>query len=195
MGDIRLLHGPDVRETLKDEGEIAVFRYSLNTPIFTVALLIGAVLLAIGGYVWWNYGFAAWRWSAAIAVPSAGGLAIGAVAAYWYYFSETHFVAFSDDHVYVGERDRMWSIDWSLLDRETLGFEEMSLSSVGGSLELDVAGQQIPVRLYSAFVQLENLQGFMYKILQHLKEQSEFDEEFEAPEDLVEPGDPESTEQ
>lgn len=189
MSEIRLLHGPDVRETLKDEGEIAVFRYRLNTPVFTVALLVGAALLAIGGFVWWNYGFSAARWTLAIAIPSGAGIAIGAVAAYWYYFSETNFVAFSDDHVYVGERDRMWSVDWSLLDREALGFEEMSVSSLGGSLELDVAGQQIPVRLYSAFVQLENIQGFMYKILQHLKEQADLDEEdIDAPEDLLAAG-------
>lgn len=195
MGDIRLLHGPEVRETLKDEGEIAVFRYRLNMPVFTVALVIGAALLAIGGFVWWTYGFADTRWTFAIAVPAAAGLTIGAVAAYWYYFSETNFLAFSDDHVYVGQRDRMWSVDWSLLDREALGFEEMSVGSLGGELEFDVAGQQIPVRLYSAFVQLENIQGFMYKILQHLKEQADLDEdELDAPEDLLAAGGDESPE-
>jgi len=185
MADIQLLHGPDVREMLEEEGEVAVFRYQLNTPVFWAALSIGAVLLAVGGFVWWSWGLSGLSWRLAAIMPAGSGMAVGAVAGYWYYFAETHFIAFSDERVFVGERDRMWSIDWSLLDRETLGFEEMALSSVGGTLEFEVAGQEIPVRLYSAFVRLENIQGFMYKILQHLKQRADLDEDLEAPEELL----------
>lgn len=185
MADIRLVHGPEVGEALQEQDEIAVFRYRLNKPVFTLTLIVGGALLASAGWMWWGWELASISWIAVFSVLGGLGLSIGAVAAYWYFFAETHFLAMSTEKVFVGKRNRMWSIDWSLLDRESLGFENMALSSFAASLDFDVGGQQLPVLLYNAYVRLENMQGFMYRILQHLKQEAELDEEIEAPEALL----------
>lgn len=185
MADIRLVHGPEVGEALQEQDEIAVFRYRLNKPVFTLTLIVGGALLASAGWMWWGWELTSISWIAVFSVLGGLGLSIGAVAAYWYFFAETHFLAMSTEKVFVGKRNRMWSIDWSLLDRESLGFENMALSSFAASLDFDVGGQQLPVMLYNAYVRLENMQGFMYRILQHLKQEAELDEEIEAPEALL----------
>jgi len=167
---LRLVHGPDVLETLKAEGEAAVFTYRLNKPVFILTLVIGGAILGLAGMMWWNSGLASTGWVAGFAVLVAMGTAIGGLAARWYVYTQTHFLAISEDRVFVGRGDRMWAIDWSLLDRESLGFEQMSVSSTGGSLDLNVADEDIEVRLYNTFVHLDDIQGFMFRILQHLRD-------------------------
>lgn len=183
---LRLVHGPDVLETIKEEDEVAVFRYRLNKPVFILALVIGAAILGLAGMMWWNSQLASAGWVAGFAVLVAMGGGIGALAARWYYYTRSHFLAMSDQKVFVGRSDRMWAIDWALLDRETLGFEEMSVSSTGGSLELDVADEDIEVRLYNTFVHLDDIQAFMFRILQHLKDEADADAE---PEEDPSPAD------
>ncbi|MFB6350430.1 MAG: hypothetical protein ABEN55_19425 [Bradymonadaceae bacterium] len=178
---LRLVHGPDALETLKEEGEMVVFGYKLNKPVFVLTLVIGAAILGLAGMMWWNSGLATTGWIAGFAVLITLGGGIGALAAHWYAYTQSHFLAISEDKVFVGQGDRMWSIDWELLDRDSLGFEQMSVSSTGGSLDLDVADEEIEVRLYNTFVRLEDIQGFMFRILQHLKDEA--DAELEEPAD------------
>lgn len=177
MSDIRLVHGPEVKDVLEEEGKFALFSYGLNKPVFGLTLIIGGALLALAGMMWWNSQLTSPGWIAGFSVLTTLGIGLGALAAYWYVYTETHFLAMSEETVFVGKRDRMWAIGWPLLDRESLGFEDMALSSTGGTLEIDVAGQQIPVRLYNSFVHLEDIQGFMFRILQHLKEEDEAEED------------------
>ncbi len=170
MSELRLVQGNDVVERLRAEGEVTVYTYRLNRPVFVLTLLVGAALLGLAGTMWWNSGLADAGWIAGFGALVTVGGGLGILAAYWYSYTQTHFLGLSDRTVFVGGRDRMWCIDWSLLDRETLGFEEMSVSSTGGALELGVGGEQIRVRLYNTFVHLEDLQGFMFRILRHLKD-------------------------
>ena len=174
--DIRLVHGPEIEDVLAEEGGVAVFRYNLNIPVFVLTLLVGGSLLAMAGMMWWNGQLQSVGWFALFGVFNAAGLAIGSLAAYWFYFAETQFLALSKQKVFVGRRNRMWSIDWELLDREALGFDEMSHSSIGGRLDLEVAGQEIPVHIYNTFVRLDDIQGLMFRVLQHLKGESPIDD-------------------
>jgi len=174
--DIRLVHGPEIEDVLAEEGGVAVFRYNLNIPVLMLTLLVGGSLLAMAGMMWWNGQLQSVGWFVLFGVFNAVGLASGVLAAYWFYFSETQFLALSKQKVFVGRRNRMWSIDWQLLDREALGFEEMSVNSIGGSLEIEVAGQEIPVHIYNTFVQLDDIQGFIFRVLQHLKGESPIEE-------------------
>ena len=169
MSELRLVQGSDVPETLKDEGEVAVYTYRVNTPIFILTAVVSGAILTLAGVMWWNSQLAGAGWLGGFSVLVSMGVGLGLLALYWYSYTQTHFVAFSDDKVFVGGRDKMWCIDWSLLDRESLGFEEMSVGSTGGSLDLQVGGEEIPLRLYNTFVHLEDIQGFMFRILKHLK--------------------------
>ena len=173
MSELRLIHGPDVLDALKEEGEVAVFRYQLNKPVFILALLVGGAILGLAGMMWWNSQLADAGWIAGFAVLVAMGVGIGGLAARWYAYTQSHFLAMSDEKVFVGSGDRMWAIGWPLLDRESLGFEEMTVSSTGGSLDLSVADEEIEVRLYNTFVHLDDIQGFMFRILQHLKDEAD----------------------
>jgi len=162
-----------VREALRDTSELVLFRYRLNKPTFVITLIVGGLLLALGGMSWWNDQLAGPGAIAGFVVLVGGGLALGALGAWWYGFTQTHFLATTPDRLFVGKRDRMWAVDWELLDRKTLGFEDMKPSSVQGRLDMQVAEQEIPVRLFNPFVSLEELEGFMIQVLQHLKEQDE----------------------
>ncbi len=169
MSELRLVQGSDVPETLRDEGEVAVYTYRVNTPIFILTAVVSGAILTLAGVMWWNSQLAGAGWIAGFSVLVSMGVGLGILALYWYSYTQTHFVAFSDEKVFVGGRDKMWCIGWSLLDRESLGFEEMSVGSTGGSLDLQVGGEEIPLRLYNTFVHLEDIQGFMFRILKHLK--------------------------
>lgn len=171
---IRLLHGRSgVREALRDTSELALFRYRLNKPAFLITLVVGGLLLALGGMIWWNGDLSGAGGIVGFGVLMAAGLGLGALAAWWYGYTQTHFLAATPDRLFVGKRDRMWSISWELLDREALGFEDMAVSSVSSHLDVEVAGQEIILRLFNPFVSLEDLEGFMFHVLQKLKEQEE----------------------
>ena len=171
MSEIRLLHGrTDVREALRDTDELALFRYSLNLPTFVITLIVGSALMALGGAIWWNGQLAAGGYGITFGVLVGMGVALSGVAAYWYSYTQTHFLAATPEHLFVGTRDRMWSISWQLLDREALGLEEMNVSSVGGKLELDVAEHQIEIRLFNPFVMLDHLEPFMGRLLQQAQD-------------------------
>lgn len=176
MSEIQLLHGrTDVREALRDTDELALFRYNLNIPTFLITLIVGSALTGLGGVIWWKGQLGTGGYTVTFGVLVGLGLALGGLAAYWYSYTQTHFLAATPEHLFVGTRDRMWAISWELLDREALGLEEMNVSSVGGQLELNVAEHQIPVRLFNPFVMLDHLEAFMGRLLEQAKSQDDTD--------------------
>lgn len=177
MSDIRLVQGPEMREALRKRADLDVYRYQLNTPAFVITLIVGVALLLLGGVLWWQSQLATASWVATFVLITIGGLGAWAWAGYWYVFVETHFLAVSPERFFIGRRDRMWSIDWELLDAETLGFEEMTARSTKGELDMEVAGQAIYVHLFNAFVHLEDLQGLIFQLLQSLKDRETEPEE------------------
>lgn len=184
VAKLRLLHGADdVREALKSGEELDVFRYQLNKPSFMLALVVGGVLLGLGGMLWWDTGLASASSIAVFVAICAVGLGLGVWVAYWYAYTQTHFVAVSDNELFIGERERMWAVDHDLLDRESLGFEDMNISKIGGSMDMDVGGQELRVRLFNAFIHLDDIQGFILRLLQHLKGDFDAGEAMETPPD------------
>lgn len=169
MANVQLLDENGVNEALQ-EGDVEVFRYQLNRVGYTIVLLVGGLMLAGAGYIWWGTGLAENFWTAVFAGLTAGGLGLSIHAAYWYAFSSVHFVAVSDQKLVVGRQQKAWAIDWSVLDAEALGFEEMNNTAMRGALDVHVGGQDIKIHLYNAYVFLEDIQGFIFSLLKRLQQ-------------------------
>jgi hypothetical protein len=169
MATVQLLNGPDVRGALERPG-VALFRYRLNQLGFAVVLGFGAIMLGAAGYIWWLYEFDQNLWTAVFAGLAAGGLGLSLYAAYWYTFASTHFVGISDQRLVVGDEDKAWSIDWSVLDADSLGLTNMNATALGGALEISVGGEQIKLQLYNAYVYLEDMQAVMSGLLERLQD-------------------------
>lgn len=174
MGDkIRLVDGAEVREELLSGDDVTIYDYELNKPVAGLALVVGTALAGLAGAVWWTSGLPDASWIFVFALLALGALGFWGLVGYWYRYAAGRFVAVSPQRLFVGEGDQMWSIDWSLVDRQAVGFDEMSVTSLGGKLDLDVAGQHVELRLYNTFVRLEDIQGPMLRLLESVRDESE----------------------
>ncbi len=185
MSEIRLIQGPEMREELRERAELDVYRYDLNMPSFVISLIVGVAILGLDIMLWWQSGLADISWIVTFVVLAILGLSALGLAGYWYVFVQTNFLALSPETFLIGQRDRMWSIDWELLDAEALGFDDMTAQSTKSELDMQVAGQDIHVHLFNAFVHLEELPELIFQLLQHLKEhednhETENDEQAES---------------
>jgi hypothetical protein len=168
MPRIELIEGKAV-ETHFDDIDAIPFHYELNergavalavcSTLLVTAAVAGAILLDIT-----HLGYA-------IGIAVAGGLGLALALNLWRWkrFADRSFLAISDKKLYVGDISKVWGIDWTLLDRDALGFERMDVSSVSGELPVEVGGQRIDVHLYNALVHLKNMQGFVLHLLEHLQ--------------------------
>jgi hypothetical protein len=172
MAKIHLLSGPAVGDALQDAAVRQIFRYRLNPP--TVGLLVAiALLFFIGaGLVFFGPGLGG-GYSAAFFVSLFLGVSFFSMAGYWSRFKDDHFIAISDEYLFVGKEEKAWQIHWSLITRETLDFEAMSMSRFRGKLMLDAAGQPVEIPLFTPFVFVEDIEGLMLEVLRRLDEEPE----------------------
>ena len=168
MAKVQLHHDTDVEKTLMRD-DVEAFSYVLNPLGFGMILLFGGTLLSAAGYIYFQYGLSQPMYTAIMAGLAGAGLAIGINVARWYVYQRTHFVAVSPAKLYVGKEDRMWSVDWEVLDAEALGFESLDISEMRGEMQIEAGGQTIDVHLYNAFCYLDDIQGFMLELLTQLK--------------------------
>ncbi len=170
MANVQLLDGDDLHQAL-DAGDVQVFHYQLNRIGYSLIMGLGALLLAGAGGVWFQTSLATLLWRVAFTVLGTLGLGLAIYAAYWYAFSQTRFVGVSDHKLIIGRRGKAWSVDWSLLDAESLGFEQLNATTMNGVLDVHAGGQHIELHLYNAYVFLEDIQGFMFTLLKCLQQQ------------------------
>ena len=187
MAKVQLYHDSDVEKTLARD-DVEAFGYTLNPLGFGMIVFFGGTLLSAAGFIYFKYAFTQPMFTAIMAGLAGAGLAIGINAARWYAFQRMHFVAISADKLYVGKEERMWSIDWEVLDAEALGFDSLDVSQIRGSMEIEAGGQKIDVQLYNAFCYLDDIQGFMLELLSQLKAHRD-DEEDDAPAEKTHPAD------
>ena len=169
---IRLLHGPDVEEALEEAGELQVHPYELNTPVYGLMAAVVAALGAGVGLMTFGYGqfLGSGLGSVIFWVLIAVGLTLVGVSGYWWNYARNYFVAASEHALFVGNQHRLWRVEWSLLDRRSLGLEEMELSVMGANLDVEAGGQQIPIRMFNPFVRIGDLEGLMGRILEQIKD-------------------------
>lgn len=168
MSKIQLLSGSAATDALNDEPLEARFGYVLNGFAAGTALGLGLACLMAAAGIWYATRFAHTGWTAGFAVAIVLGLTLLSTASYWQSFVREGLIAVSANYLFVGRKDRLWRVDWSLLDRRSMGFEDMALSPLQGFLRMRVAGQQIRVHLFNAFAYLEDVEGLMRHVLEHL---------------------------
>lgn len=178
MSKLELMSGPGVEETLKS-GDIKVFRYVVNNAGLYLIIGIGLVFYGLAGLTYWETQLSQPVWNVAFFCLLIVGTGFNALAAYWHQFATQNVVAVSEEKLYVGGPKKMWGIAWDLLDPEAAGFEDMELSRLRGSLDMNVGGQKIKLHLFNAIAYLDDIQGLMFRMLNQLKEQQE---DADAPE-------------
>lgn len=168
MSKIQLLSGPSVDEALEETAVRHLFRYKLNPATLGVLLILGAAGFAAAGYLWFIPGLGGTTTALFI-----GALLLGmtffSMASFWGNFRNNHFVAVSDDYLFVGKDEQAWRIHWSLVDRDTLRLDEMKSSRFRGKVHLETAGQSVEIPLYTPFVFVEDIEGLMFELLQRLE--------------------------
>lgn len=169
MEKLRLVHDSEIAAELKRAG-VTVHHYTLNMP--GLYLFVGLAIIAYlaCGVLWFGGFMESLAGKIAFGFALAIGIALSLIVSYWRSFGEKRFVAVSDTHLMVGEdARRMWMVAWELLDADKLGLTGMDVSRAQGRLKIDVAGQSIPLVLYSPFAHLDDPQGFMFAVLTNLE--------------------------
>lgn len=168
MANIQLLHGPAADEALAEEPHEA-FSYQMNKAGIGFVVGGGALFL-VSALVTWLFTRLGGALSTSLFVLfMVLGLTLFSLATHWMNFVRDSFVATSPSYLFVGHKGRVWRISWALLDARTMGFHDMELKTLKGFLDLRVAGQQVKIHLFNAFALLEDIQGLMLQILEHLQ--------------------------
>lgn len=178
---LQLLHDADLNRALEGV-EVRAFRYTRNTPGQRV--IGGLALVCLAGCVisWFIT-----RWvdpfsmALGVLLGSFGGALFWYVW-HWHVFAERHFVAISDEHLYVGwaaHKGRAWRIGWELLDIDALGLRRMRTTRLSASLPIRVVGQEIELHLFGPLAYLPNYQELMGILLERVAE-DEMDDALEA---------------
>ena len=166
---LQLLHEGDILRALEG-ADARPHRYVFNAAAGkALAYLSGGLAFVAAAVAVWK-GVEATLWFTVCAVL--GGLALG-LAAYglrWWNFARKNFVVLTDEHLYVGRTGRAWRIGWELLDRDALGFERMQVGSARAELDVQVAGESIPIHLSHPLASLEDIEAFTLRLLENLKE-------------------------
>lgn len=168
-------------ERMLEDPKVRRFYYRFNKPASTLLLVVSGILLASAATTWWYTGLITFWWFGLCALLVLASLGVLGFIYKWAKFTDEHFLALSSTHLYIGDEGSAWKIDWSLLDARALGFEQMDTTRFNGLMAVDVAGQNIPMRLYHPLTYIEDLQGFMVEVLTHLQalqiESGEVDDE------------------
>lgn len=145
------------------------FGYNFNRPGSIVMLVFSGILLAGAVGLWLWTSFAQFWWFLAAALMVIGAVGLWAYVYKWHTFTQTAFLALSEEHLYVGDASEAWRMSWSLLDPQTLGFDRLNPSRYSSTLTIDLAGQNIDMFLYNPLAHVNDLQGFMIEVLTQLQ--------------------------
>lgn len=167
MSKIQLLSGPSINEALEETAVRHLFRYELNSATLGVLLVLGGLFFVGAGYLWFGPGLGGTS-TAGFVATLLGGMTFFSMAAFWGNFGNSQFIAISDDFLFVGDDESAWRIHWSLVNRDTLNFDDMTSSRFRGKIHVQAAGQNIEIPLYTPFAYVEDLEGLMFELLQRL---------------------------
>ena len=167
MSKIQLLSGSAVDDALEQTAVRHFFGYELNRAPIGVLLFLGFAGFVAAGYLWFVPGLGG-AMTAAFVGCILAGMTFFSMASFWANFRNNRFVAVTDDYLFVGADEQAWRIHWSLVDRQSLNFDQMQSSRFRGKINLETAGQDIELSLYTPFVRIEDLEGLMFELLQRL---------------------------
>jgi hypothetical protein len=168
MERLILLH-EDALSRAFDGVEAHPFHYCVNMPALVMALALAGAGL-VGAAVLWHTG----------AVPDviwgalgAASALLGAWALHWRWVARTSFVAFTEQHLFIGDHKRAWRIERALLDAAVLGFDRMRPSRLRAQLDLRVGGQHIPLLIFHPMVFVKDMEMLTASLLAHIQQEED----------------------
>lgn len=170
MSKIQLLTGPAVEESLENTGVRRLIRYQLNPATVGLLFLFGIASFGAALYLVFGPGLGG-GYTAGFAIALVMGMTFFSMVSFWSNFKTKHFIAVSDEFLYVGKDEKAWRVHWSLVDRDSLNFDAMKNSRFQGKIYLETAGQTVEVPLFTPFVFVEDIEGLMFELLQRLEAQ------------------------
>lgn len=175
MEKLRLVQGPEAIRFLQ-ERDLTVYPYVLNKPGLYLVLALAGILYVFSAWVWLGGNATTMAWKVALVASLVVATGLSILVTYYNHVGANRLVAMGEDVLIVGEREKFWAIDWSLLDLEKLGLKDMALSRGSGKLDIRVGGQEIRLLLYSPFALLADPQDFMFKLLSRFQNDSSEEE-------------------
>ena len=162
---LKLLHGDDAKAAFSGT---TIHEYGLNKPVLVVMGGLAAICAGLTIGFFFYIGIGDPLNLAAFIIGCVASVYFAGRAYYWVQFASDNLVALSESQLLVGTLKRVWAIDYEMLDTEKLGLDRMELGKMSASLNIQVAGQLIPLRLYNAFVFLNDLEVFIGSVLERV---------------------------
>lgn len=184
---LQLLHDADLNRALEGV-EVRAFRYTRNTAGQRVVGALALICVVASAISWvvtqWIDPFSM---ALGVILGSFGG-ALTWYLWHWHVFAQRHFVAVSQEHLYVGwaaHKGRAWRISWELLDVDTLGLRRMRTTRLSCTLPIQVVGQEVELHLFQPLAYLTHYQDLLGLLLERTASEEELLAAQQPDEDVV----------
>ena len=153
-------------------GELSHFKYTPNQRGFIFLQVCAALLFLIAFLVYSMTQFEPRYW-----VLLSGGLVIFggfliSLVLRWSHFAKHSGLSFDEDYLYVTTARRVMQVPWSALDAHSSGFANVNPKDQG-TLKIRIGEDQVAVRLFNAFVWIDDFPSFLAELLSQLKKNSD----------------------
>ncbi|MBN1944906.1 MAG: hypothetical protein JW797_04480 [Bradymonadales bacterium] len=170
---VRIYDGLQMESYLKAHPTV-LYRYQANTYGLVILSVLAAAAIGLAFYIGFGADLTGFWNSLALALAGVTVLGVIGLVVYWFLFTKIHYLATSDQDLIIGEGRKVVAIDWSLLDAQTLGFGSLNPGQARAAvLSVKLGSARYRLRLFTRWVCLKNLQGFMSTLLLHLQGSSE----------------------
>lgn len=142
------------------------FHYRANMPALAMALVVAGAGVAGAAALWHTGAAPDFIWGALVVASAL----LGAWALHWRWVARTSFVAFTEQHLFVGDHKRAWRIERALLDAAVLGFDRMRPSRLRAQLDLKVGGQEIPLLIFHPMAFAKDMEMLTASLLAHIQQ-------------------------
>jgi hypothetical protein len=151
------------------DAELMMLPYTVNGPGMMFLRVCAALLwlVGVGIYAW--TGFAKIYWGVAGVMLVLGGLYLLGLVAYWGHAAKVAMLAFDDASLFVADARKAEQIPWRLLTPQSAGFGDTEQDAPTGILHMHIAGKPITLRLFNAFMWLEDYPTFLVELLTQIK--------------------------
>jgi hypothetical protein len=150
-------------------GDLTLLTYAVNRPGMAFLRVCAALLLlGVGGLYAWT-GLTRAHWVAAAVMLAAGALYLLGLTVYWGRVARASLLAFDAESLFVVDAQRVTQIPWAALTHQSAGFGDSEQDAPTGKLSMHISGQPITLRLFNAFIWLDDYPTFLVELLTQLK--------------------------
>jgi hypothetical protein len=157
----------------KQEGSITFFRYKGNQRGFIFLQVCSALLFVMCFVIWLGTSFSPLLWGILAGALALLSLFFLYLVAYWSYFARVCGIAFDQGSLYVAEPRRVSAVPWQRLNTKNAGLTERPSDGVYGTLHIRIDSKHIPLRLFNAFVWVEDFPIVLAELLEQIQKNGE----------------------